>query len=333
MANRQIDVNDENYEAPVLVQNYIDKFKKAQQSDHTMNYPYVYRLTHKETKEFYIGYRKANQVASHLDLGHKYTTSSKLIKDMGFANFDIEVLCECINPDRKIAGDDAYDIENEIIAEVFYNSLCLNGHFRRGGKARFRITEEGTSKMKATNANRSDEEKARIKDKRTLAWRNKSNEEKIAIAEKQKETWANKGATVSEDTRIKISIAKTGVRKTDQARLNMSIAQKIAAKDETNAANRSATQKITQNRPEVAEKKRLANLGKVASTEARVNMSNSSAKARSYIVTSPYGDIYEGIGLNKLCNIHELCHVGMAMVCRGKQKAYKGWTGEYTDGK
>lgn len=36
MANRQIDVNDENYEAPVLVQNYIDKFKKAQLSDHSL---------------------------------------------------------------------------------------------------------------------------------------------------------------------------------------------------------------------------------------------------------------------------------------------------------
>lgn len=33
MANRQIDVSDDNYEAPVLVQNYIDKFKAAQLSD------------------------------------------------------------------------------------------------------------------------------------------------------------------------------------------------------------------------------------------------------------------------------------------------------------
>lgn len=45
-----------------------------------MNLPYVYKLTHKETNQFYIGYRSANRVKSEFDLGFKYFSSSKIIK-------------------------------------------------------------------------------------------------------------------------------------------------------------------------------------------------------------------------------------------------------------
>ena len=37
--------------------------------------PYVYKLVHKETGEFYIGFRCANKVPANEDLGIKYFTS------------------------------------------------------------------------------------------------------------------------------------------------------------------------------------------------------------------------------------------------------------------
>ena len=46
--------------------------------------PYVYKLTHKETGQFYIGYRKANKVQSYCDIGIVYFSSSKEIEKLGF---------------------------------------------------------------------------------------------------------------------------------------------------------------------------------------------------------------------------------------------------------
>lgn len=43
--------------------------------------PYVYKLTHKETGQFYIGFRKANKVNSNQDLGLKYFSSSSELRN------------------------------------------------------------------------------------------------------------------------------------------------------------------------------------------------------------------------------------------------------------
>lgn len=45
---------------------------------------------------------------------------------------------ECFNSNRDQAANDAYDIENDIIAENINNPLCLNGHYRKGGYSRFK---------------------------------------------------------------------------------------------------------------------------------------------------------------------------------------------------
>lgn len=86
--------------------------------------PYVYRLTHKETGEFYIGYREANTVKSHIDLP-EYRSSSKRVKALGFDNFNWEIVAEFFD------GDHAYLFEQELIDENFSDPLCLN---------RYRIT-------------------------------------------------------------------------------------------------------------------------------------------------------------------------------------------------
>lgn len=84
--------------------------------------PYVYILTHKVTKQFYIGFRcnnVKNHIPSHLDI-FEYQSSSKKIKEMGFLNFDILILAEFL--DKK----SAYEFEQETIKDNFKNPLCLN---------------------------------------------------------------------------------------------------------------------------------------------------------------------------------------------------------------
>lgn len=94
--------------------------------------PYVYKLIHKFTKQFYYGYREANKVPSYLDLGIIYFSSSDIIRDMGFANFEYEIIAEFY------LGEDAYDFENRRIEAEFNDPLCLNQVFSKDGKLRFR---------------------------------------------------------------------------------------------------------------------------------------------------------------------------------------------------
>ena len=94
-------------------------------------YPYVYIGFHKITGQFYIGYHanKATQkLPSHLDLGTNYFTSSKIIKELGFYNFDWTILAEFFD------GKDAYDFEQNLIGEYWGHPLLLNGHYSKIGK-------------------------------------------------------------------------------------------------------------------------------------------------------------------------------------------------------
>jgi hypothetical protein len=109
--------------------------------------PYVYRLSHKSTGQFYIGYRKANETPSHIDLP-EYKTSSDIITEMGFDNFDWAIVREFDN------GEDAYWFEQRSIKENINNPLCLNKHYidpdtgkRIFGFVGLNHTEESKSRM------------------------------------------------------------------------------------------------------------------------------------------------------------------------------------------
>jgi hypothetical protein len=108
--------------------------------------PYVYKLVHKRTGQFYIGYREANVVPAHLDLP-KYKTSSEVIKSMGFSNFTWEILKEFRT------GDAAHRFEQKLIAQNFKNPLILNMQHRYGARAHFKSTgprsDETKQKMSA----------------------------------------------------------------------------------------------------------------------------------------------------------------------------------------
>ena len=81
--------------------------------------PYVYKLTHKETGEFYIGVRYGNTYPAQLDLGIRYKSSSKIVKPK-FDEFTYEILAEFLDK------EDAIDFEQKLIEENWKDPLILN---------------------------------------------------------------------------------------------------------------------------------------------------------------------------------------------------------------
>jgi len=81
--------------------------------------PYVYKLTHKKTNEFYIGVRWGNKYPADLDLGKRYWTSSKIVKPK-FNEFNIQIIAEFFN------SEDAIDHEQILIEKNWKNPLLLN---------------------------------------------------------------------------------------------------------------------------------------------------------------------------------------------------------------
>jgi hypothetical protein len=95
--------------------------------------PYVYKITHKITKEYYYGYRELNAnpnyklIPAHLDIGVRYKTSSDIITKHGFENFGIEILCEF---EGENAGDLAFEHEQFLIWLNWNDTLLLNENVR-----------------------------------------------------------------------------------------------------------------------------------------------------------------------------------------------------------
>jgi hypothetical protein len=94
--------------------------------------PYVYICTHKDTNQFYIGYRMANvklNIPSHLDLP-EYKTSSTTVRP-DWSNYTWTIVAEFFGP------SDAYTFEQQMIFDNWDNPLMLNGHCNIG-KNQFR---------------------------------------------------------------------------------------------------------------------------------------------------------------------------------------------------
>lgn len=112
--------------------------------------PYVYKLTHKESGQFYIGYRKANKVQSGYDIGIVYFSSSPRVKELGFENFNIEIIAEFFD------WKEANLFEQGLIKENFKNPLCLNKNYSINGSIRFTTygyTHREDTKKKISLAN------------------------------------------------------------------------------------------------------------------------------------------------------------------------------------
>lgn len=78
---------------------------------YTKGRPYVYKCTEKKTGRFYIGYRYKYYNNPEDDLGKKYFTSNKYVKN-NFHNFDFEIVAVFNNK------KDALDFEGQLIRET-----------------------------------------------------------------------------------------------------------------------------------------------------------------------------------------------------------------------
>lgn len=181
--------------------------------------PYVYKLTNKETGQFYFGYRYTNKVPSSEDMGTYYFTSGEITKN-DFHSFEWEILAEFYN------SDDAYWFEQDLIYENRKHPLILNKSWRKNGTHKFirsgPHSEESKKKMILGCSKRpkaSEETRRKIgeavskriisdatREKLSRAQRGKklSEEQKKKIGEK------SKGRVHSAETKKKISDAGKG---------------------------------------------------------------------------------------------------------------------------
>jgi hypothetical protein len=86
--------------------------------------PYVYRLTNRNTGEFYIGIRMKNKVRVEEDLGVEYFTSSRYVKPR-FKEFETEIVAEFFD------SDSAYWFEQSLIQENWKLAGILNKKYQR----------------------------------------------------------------------------------------------------------------------------------------------------------------------------------------------------------
>lgn len=185
--------------------------------------PYVYKLTHKVTGQFYYGYREVNTVSALNDMGILYTTSSSLIHEMGFENFNIEILLETDT------GLEAYTTEQTLINEFWSNPLLLNQHnfFSETniircypGKKRSKKAKENISKafMGRRSPNKgkpmSEEQKQKLRKPRT-----EETKKKISNSKKGKPS-TFKGKKHSEEAKNKMRNSKSEEHKQSISKSN-----------------------------------------------------------------------------------------------------------------
>ena len=159
--------------------------------------PYVYKLTHKETGQFYFGVRHANKVPSSEDFGTKYFSSSKYVKIIGFENFNYQILAEFFSK------EDALEFESMLIDNSWCQINCLNKNV--GGKKFYNRSVTDATREKIRNIRKNS---------------------KLPDDVKNKISKALTGKAKTADHCKSISIATRGVPKSDAAKQKMSVSKR-----------------------------------------------------------------------------------------------------------
>ena len=163
--------------------------------------PYVYICTHKETNQFYIGYREKNvklNTPSHLDLP-EYKTSSTIINP-DFHDYTWTIVAEFFDPSH------AYTFEQQLICDNWENPLLLNGYYRLGDHKQFR--RSGPTGVPSPLKGRPSPLKGKPSPKKGIPL-SEETKQKISDASKGRPN-PKKGIPRSTETKQKISDAKTG---------------------------------------------------------------------------------------------------------------------------
>lgn len=191
--------------------------------------PYVYMCIHKDSGQFYIGYRIKNvelNKPSHIDFP-EYKTSSKVVRP-DFENFTWHIVAEFYD------NESAYDFEQQFIHENWNDPLLLNNscYFN---KSRFRNpggipcseekkrkigaankiklagiirTEEFKLKTSKASTGRKHSQETKDKLSKIVAEEHKRNPRKMSEEAKRKLSETNKGKTLTDEQKKQISEAK-----------------------------------------------------------------------------------------------------------------------------
>lgn len=114
--------------------------------------PYVYRLTHRETGRFYIGYRSRNVILGRhhsRDLGVRYFTSCREIKKENFAEYNAVVI------EESETAAQAFEREQALIEENWGNPLLINQFKQKvvHAEAKFQYRHSENTKRRIAAAN------------------------------------------------------------------------------------------------------------------------------------------------------------------------------------
>lgn len=254
--------------------------------------PYVYKLTHKTTNQFYFGVRYANKVEPINDIMKKYFSSSdiieKIIKEQGKDIFDVEIVFT--NIDENIC----FNMEQKLIEEHWKNELSLNRNFQKAGggffknvnpisdKTRIKISEAGRNRPSPSQETRdkiSAIHKGKIVSEET---RKKQSDAKKNISDetRAKMSLGRQGRIVTAETREKLSIASKNM--TDETKQKISNTLKGRIVSDKTRAKMVESRKGRVIKDETREKLRAANLGKkydiprVFTEEHKANIGKSS---------------------------------------------------------
>jgi hypothetical protein len=133
---------------------------------------YVYRCTHKETNEFYIGYRFANKVPPVDDLGIYYFTSSKFVKPR-FNEFNYEILAEFDDSSLAHEFEQKLILENwkikGLLNRVVHTSNETHYKMQKFGKDNPATRPEVIEKIKAERAKQVFSKESQLKKSKTMS--------------------------------------------------------------------------------------------------------------------------------------------------------------------
>ena len=204
---------------------------------------------HKDTNEFYIGYRYKNvdnNTTSDVNLP-KYKTSSKKVSPV-FEQFDWIIVAEFLT------GEDAYDFEQQLIYEcwedpLLLNESCQHGHKRFKRSPDWALSEDARKKISDANKGKTltDEWKQGQRERMSgennpmygkpspFKGKHHSEESKAKLRES-----AKKRPPVSEETRQKLSKAGKGKQLSDYQR------QRIRESNATRVVSEETRRKISE---------------------------------------------------------------------------------------
>lgn len=154
---------------------------------------YTYKLIHVKTGQFYFGHRRTKKENPYDDLGIRYKSSSKYVKDLGFENFSFGVV------KTYPTYDECYWDEQRLIKDGIQNPLCLNkSYFDK---------ETGSQKFSTFGIKMSDKFREKCRNRMKNFKHTDESRKKISLSH------LGKTQIITEETKKKMSIAALGKKK------------------------------------------------------------------------------------------------------------------------